>query len=105
MFVASSGIIVVLFLRISQSHHTPAESGATTSHLPCDTLQIYLVTELWVRSLKGKVLYMLLRSSLLAAFWLLAMACAEYLLSRLSTKTALRYISPYECMHDATPDL
>ena len=48
---------------------------------------------------------MLLRSSLPVAFWWFAVECAVYLLNRLPTKTALGYMSPYECIHDSVPDL
>jgi hypothetical protein len=47
-------------------------SGATTSHSPRDTPEMNSVTERWVRTLKEKVLCMLLRSSLPVAFWWLA---------------------------------
>ena len=60
-----------------------------------------LVTE---RSLKENVLGMLLRSSLLVAYWWLAVDCAVYLLNRLPTKTSLGYMSPYECVYGAAPD-
>ena len=38
------------------------------------------ITEWWVRSLKGKVLYMLLRASLPVAFWWFVVVCVAYLL-------------------------
>ena len=68
----------------------------TTSHSPRDTPEMNSVTERWVRSLKEKVLCMLLRSSLPVAFWWLAVDCACYILNRIPTKTALGYMSPYE---------
>ena len=68
------------------------KSGVTTSHSPRDTPQMNSITERWVRSLKEKVLCMLLRSSLPVAFWWLAVECAAYLLNRLPTKTVLCYI-------------
>ena len=71
----------------------------------CDTPQMNSLTERWVRSLKEKVLCMLLRSSLPVAFWWLAVECAAYLLNRLSTKTVLGYMSPYECVYGAAPNL
>jgi hypothetical protein len=65
-------------------------SGATTSHSPRDTYtRDNSVTERWVRTLKEKVLCMLLCSSLPVAFWWLAVDCACYLLYRIPTKTAL----------------
>ena len=48
---------------------------------------------------------MLLRSSLSVAFWWLAVECAAHLLNRLPTKTVLGYISPYEWVYGAAPDL
>ena len=51
------------------------KSGVTTSHSPRDTPQMNSITERWVRSLKEKVLCMLLRSSLAVAFWWLAVEC------------------------------
>ena len=81
------------------------KSGVTTSHSPRDTPQMNSITERWVRSLKEKVLCMLLRSSLPVAFWWLAVECAAYLLNRLPTKTVLGYMSPYECVYGAAPDL
>jgi hypothetical protein len=79
--------------------------GVTTSHSPRDTPQMNSVTERWVRSLKEKVLCMLLRSSLPVAFWWLAVECAVYLLERIPTKTALGYMTPYECLYGRPPDL
>ena len=70
------------------------KSGVTASHSPRDTLQMNSITERWVRSLKEKVLCMLLRSSLPVAFWWLAVECAAYLLNRLPTKSELGYMSP-----------
>ena len=64
------------------------KSGVTTSHSPRDNPQMNSITYRWVRSLKEKVLCMLLRSSLPVAFWWLAVECAAYLLNRLPTKTA-----------------
>ena len=81
------------------------KSGVTTSYSPRDTPQMNSITERWVRSFKEKVLCMLLRSSLPVAFWWLAVECAAYLLNRLPTKTVLGYMSPYECVYGATPDL
>ena len=80
-------------------------SGATTSHSPRDTPQMNSVTERWVRSLKEKVMCMLLRSSLPVAFWWLAVECAAYLLNRIPTKTARGYMSPYDCIFGSAPDL
>ena len=80
------------------------KSGVTTSHSPRDTPQMNSITERWVRSLKEKLLCMLLRSSLHVAFWWLALECAAYLLNRLPTKTVLGYMSPYECVYSAAPD-
>ena len=48
---------------------------------------------------------MLLRSSLPVAFGWLALNCAVYLLNRLSTKTVLEYMSPYEYLYGALRDL
>ena len=81
------------------------KSGVTTSHSPRDTPQMNSITERWVRSLKEKVLCMLLRSLLPVAFWWLAVECTVYLLNRLPTKTVLGYMSPYECVYGAAPDL
>ena len=81
------------------------KSGVTTSHSPGDTPQMNSITERWVCSLKEKVLCMLLRSSLPVAFWWLAVECAVYLLNRLPPKTVLGYMSPYECVCGAAPDL
>ena len=81
------------------------KSGVTILHSPRDTPQMNSITERWVRSLKEKVLCMLLRSSLPVAFWWLAVECAAYLLNRLPTKTVLCYMSPYECVYGAAPDL
>jgi hypothetical protein len=50
------------------------------------------VTERWVRSLKEKVMCMLLRSSLPVAYWWLAVECTVYLLNRIPTKTARGYM-------------
>ena len=47
-------------------------SGATTSYSPRDTPEMNSITERWVRSLKEKVICMLLRSSLPVAFWWMA---------------------------------
>ena len=80
-------------------------SGATTSHSPRDTPEMNSVTERWVRSLKEKVLCVLLRSSLPVAFWWLAVDCACYILNRIPTKTALGYMSPYEVIFGTAPDL
>ena len=80
-------------------------SGVTTSHSPRDTPEMNSVTERWVRSLKEKVLCMLLRSSLPVAFWWFAAECAVYILNRLPTKTVLGYMSPYECVFNVAPDL
>ena len=77
------------------------KSGVTTSHSPLETPQINSIIERWVRSLKEKVLCMLLHSSLPVAFWWLAVECAAYLLNRLPTKTVLGYMSPYECVYGA----
>ena len=81
------------------------KSGVATSHSPRDTPQMNSITERWVRSLKEKVLCMLLPSSLPVAFWWLAVECAAYLLNRLPTKTVLGYMSPNECVYGAAPDL
>ena len=81
------------------------KSGVTTSHSPRDTPQMNSITERWVRSLKEKVLCMLLRSSLPVAFWWLAVERAAYLLNRLPTKTVLGYMSPFEFVYGAAPDL
>jgi hypothetical protein len=80
-------------------------NGATTTHSPRDTPQMNSVTERWVRSLKEKVMCMLLRSSLPLAFWWFAVQCACYLLNRVPTKTAFGYMTPYECLHNVAPDL
>ena len=48
---------------------------------------------------------MLLRQSLLVAFWLLAVECAVYLSNRIPTKTVSGYMSPYEIIYGASPDL
>ena len=66
-------------------------SGVITSHSPLDTPQMNSVTERWVRSLKEKVLCMLLRSSLTVAFWWLAVDCAVYIMNRIPG-----YMTPYE---------
>ena len=80
------------------------KSGVTTSHSPRDTPPRNSITER--RSMKEKVLCMLLRSSLPVAFWWLAVECAAYLLNRLPTKTVLGYIYvPYKCVYGAAPDL
>mmetsp|Transcript_25719 Transcript_25719/g.48242 ORF Transcript_25719/g.48242 Transcript_25719/m.48242 type:complete len:863 (-) Transcript_25719:324-2912(-) len=63
------------------------------------------VTERWVRSLKEKVLCMLIRSSLPVAFWWLAVECASYLLNRVPTKTVAGYMTPFECITGVAPDL
>ena len=81
------------------------KSGVTTSHSPRDTPQMNSITERCFCSLKEKVLCMLLRSSLPVAFWWLAVECAAHLLNRLPTKTVLGYMSPYECVDGAAPDL
>ena len=78
------------------------KSGVTTSHSPRDTPQLNFITERWVRSMKEKVLCMLLRSSLPVAW--LAVECAAYLLNRLPIKTVLGSMSPYECVYGAAPD-
>lgn len=80
-------------------------AGVTTSHSPRDTPQMNSVTERWVRSLKEKVLCMLLRSSLPVPFWWLAVECAVYLLNRLPTKTVSGYMSPHECVTGTPPNL
>ena len=80
-------------------------SGVTTSHSPRDTPQMNSVTERWVRSLKEKVMCMLLRSSLPVAFWWFAVECAAYLLNRIPTKTSQGYMPPYECIFDSAPNL
>jgi hypothetical protein len=49
------------------------------------------VTKRWVRSLKEKVLCMLLHFSLSVAFWWLGVDYAVYILNRISTKTAQVY--------------
>ena len=81
------------------------KSGFTTSHSPHDTPQMNSIAERWVRSLKEKVLCMLLGSSLPVSFWWLVMECAAYLLNRLPTKSVRGYMSPYECVYGAAPDL
>ena len=60
-------------------------SGASTSHSPRDTPEMNSVTERWVRSLKEKVMCMLLRSSLPVAFWWMAVCTACFLLNRFPT--------------------
>ena len=80
-------------------------SGVTTSHSPRDTPQMNSVTERWVRSLKEKVLCMLLRSSLPIAFWWLAVDCAVYILNRIPTKTSQGFMTPFECIYGSAPDL
>jgi hypothetical protein len=80
-------------------------SGATTSHSPRDTPEMNSVTERWVRSLKEKVMCMLLRSSLPIAFWWNAVDTAIYLLNRLPTKTARGYMTPIECITNNAPNL
>ena len=82
------------------------KSGVTTSHSP----RVHPTGKFHHRALgpflkKEKVLCMLLRSSLPVAFWWLAVECAAYFLNRLPTKTVLGYMSPYECVYGAAPDL
>ena len=79
--------------------------GVTTTHYPRDTPQMNSVTERWVRSLKEKVLCMLLRSSLPVAFWWYAVQCGCYLLNRVPTKTVHGHMTPYECIFNIPPDL
>jgi hypothetical protein len=81
------------------------KKGVTTSHSPRDTPEMNSVTERWVRSLKEKVLCLLLRSSLPVAFWWHAVVTASYLLNRTPTKTALGYMTPYECLTHQPPNL
>lgn len=90
-------------LNITLRHFHSA--GATTSHSPRDTPQMNSVTGRWVRSLKEKVLCMLLRSSLPVAFWWLVVDCAAYLLNRIPTKTAFSFMSPFECVFGSAPDV
>ena len=80
-------------------------SGATTSHLPRDTPETNSITERWVRSLKEKVMCMLLRSSLPVAFWWMAVCTACHLLHRFPTKTANGYMTPHECVFGVAPYL
>jgi hypothetical protein len=63
------------------------------------------VTERWVRSLKDKVMCMLLRSSLPVAFWWLAVEGAAHLLNPIPTQTAQGDMSPYECIFGSAPNL
>ena len=81
-------------------------SGATTSNSPRDSPEMNFNTERWVRSLKEKVICMLLRSSLPVAFWWMAVYTACYLLiNRFPTKTASGYTTPHECVLGVAPDL
>jgi hypothetical protein len=81
------------------------KNGTTTSHSPRDTPQMNSVTERWVRSLKERVLCLLLRSSLPVAFWWWAVSCASYLLNRTPTTTARGYMTPFECVTNVAPNL
>ena len=93
--VHSDGGAGLIAAEVLGFHH---KSGVTTSHLPYNTPQMNLVTERWVRSLKEKVLCMLLHSTLPVAFWWFAVDCPMYSLNRLLTKTALGNMSLYECV-------
>jgi len=81
------------------------KGGVTTSHSPRDTPQMNSVTERWVRSLKEKVMCLLLRSSLPVAFWWYAVECAGYLLNRTPTKTAQGFMTPFECVTHVAPNV
>jgi hypothetical protein len=92
-------LIAVVVLALLHRH------GVTTSHSPRDTPEMNSVTERWVRSLKEKVMCLLLRSSLPVAFWWYAVQCASYLLNRTPTKTARGFMTPFECVTNVAPNV
>lgn len=55
--------------------------------------------------MKEKVLCILLRSSFPMTFWWSAVDCAIYMINRISTITALGYISPFKCVFGTAPNL
>jgi hypothetical protein len=79
--------------------------GVTTTHSPRDPPQMNSVTERWVRSLKERVMCLLLRASLPVAFWWYAVVAAAYLLDRTPTKTARGYMTPFECITHRPPNV
>lgn len=73
-------------------------AGVTISHSPRDTPQMNSVTERLVSSLKVKIMYMLLRSSLPVTFLWFAVQCVAHLLNRLPTTVSV-FMSTYQCIY------
>jgi hypothetical protein len=79
--------------------------GCGTSHSPRDTPEMNSISERRTRTLKEKMVCMLMRSGLPLPFWWCALKCAAWLLNRLPTRTAQGYITPHEYVYDRLPNL
>ena len=98
----SDGGSELLSRRVQNYLHS---SGVTTSHSPRDTPEMNSVCERRTRTLKEKMMCMLMRSGLPVPFWWLALQCAGWLMNRLPAHTANGYITPYEFVRGQLPVL
>jgi hypothetical protein len=79
--------------------------GCSTTHSPRDTPEMNSISERRTRTLKEKMVCLLMRSGLPLPFWWCALKCAAWLLNRLPTRTAHGFITPYEYLYDRLPNL
>ena len=79
--------------------------GARYTWNPADTPELNATSERKVRTLGERCLSMLLRSGLSVDFWWDAYQASNYITVRLPTKTAMGYMTPWECVHGEPPNL
>jgi transposase InsO family protein len=76
-----------------------------TSHSPRDTPQMNSISERRTRTIKEKMLCLLLRASLPVAFWWWALQRAVFIIIRPPSTTAQGYKTPFECVTGRPPNL